>query len=156
MATERASTPMECAEAVFETVPCMMQSLRAQMRSRRGADLSVPQFRALLFIGRRSRCSLSEVAQHVGTTLPAMSKLVDGLVSRNLIARVPETEDRRRLALSLTAEGAALRDLVRSETQASLADLFARVPPDERTMIVRAMERLSPLFAARKLPKEAP
>jgi DNA-binding MarR family transcriptional regulator len=146
---------MECADAILETVPCVMQSLRALMRSRRGGDLSVPQFRALLFIGRSRRCSLSDVALHVGITLPAMSKLIDSLVGRNLVARAPEADDRRRLALSLTFEGKALVELVRTETQSFLADVFAEVTPEERAVVVQAMNCLAPLFAARKLPKEA-
>ena len=155
MATERVSTPKECAEVVLETVPCVMQALRAQMRSRREADLSVPQFRALAFVGRRSKCSLSDVAQHVGTTLPSMSKLIDGLVGRGLVARVPETDDRRRISLSLTGEGKALLAIVRNGTQSFLSDLFSGVAASERTAIVQAMRHLAPLFATPKLPKEA-
>ncbi len=150
MTTERTSTPNECARAVLETAPSIMQSLRAQMRSRRGADLSVPQFRALAFIGRRPGSSLSDVAQHVGTSLPSMSKLIDGLVERGLVGRIPEPDDRRRVALSLTGEGTVLLAVVRDGTQAFLAGLFAEVTADERAAIVQAMKLLAPLFSTPK------
>jgi DNA-binding MarR family transcriptional regulator len=125
------------------------------MRSRRGPDLSVPQFRVLAFIGRHRGSSLSDVAQHVGTSLSSMSKLVDGLVIRGLVARVAEADDRRRIALSLTQEGTELVALVLDETQAALVNLFAEVAPRERTALVNAMKRLAPLFAAPRPPKEA-
>ncbi len=155
MATQEMSTPNECARAVLDTVPCIMQALRAQMRSRRGADLSVPQFRTLAFIGRRPSCSLSDVAQHVGTSLPSMSKLIDGLVERSLVGRIPESDDRRRVELTLTGEGEVLLAVVRDGTQTFLAGLFAEVTARERATIVEAMELLSPLFSTPKATRSA-
>jgi DNA-binding MarR family transcriptional regulator len=116
------------------------------MRSRRGA-LSVPQFRALAFVGRRPRSSLSDVAQHVGTSLPSMSKLIDGLVTRGMVERVPEVDDRRRVALSLTSGGRALLDMVHDATQAHLSGLFEGLSAMERARVVDAMELVSPLFS---------
>jgi DNA-binding MarR family transcriptional regulator len=155
MATQGVSTPNECARAVLDTVPCVMQSLRAQMRGRRGADLSVPQFRTLAFIGRCPGSSLSDVAQHVGTSLPSMSKLIDGLVERCLVGRIPESDDRRRLALTLTDDGKVLLAVVRDGTQGFLAGLFAEVTARERAAIVEAMELLSPLFSTPKATRSA-
>jgi DNA-binding MarR family transcriptional regulator len=126
-----------------------MQFLRAQMRSRRGADLSVPQFRALAFVGRRPGSSLSDVAQHVGTSLPSMSKLVDGLVGRGLVERAAEADDRRRVAITLTQEGRKLVATVRGGTQDHLAGLFEELAAAERSTIVEAMELLAPLFVGR-------
>jgi DNA-binding MarR family transcriptional regulator len=146
MATARRATPEECARAVLETTPLIMQSLRAQMRGLRGA-LSVPQFRALAFVGRRPRSSLSDVAQHVGTSLPSMSKLIDGLVARGMVERVPEADDRRRVALSLTRNGRRLLDVVHDATQAHLSSLFGDLSAAERAAIVDAMELVSPLFS---------
>jgi DNA-binding MarR family transcriptional regulator len=146
MATERRATPGECARAVLETAPLIMQSLRTQMRNLRGA-LSVPQFRALAFVGRRPRSSLSDVAQHVGTSLPSMSKLIDGLVTRGLIERGPEADDRRRVALSLTRDGRRLLAAVHDATQTHLSGLFEGLSAIERTRVVDAMELVSPLFS---------
>ena len=39
----------QCAHIVFEVVPQVMQSLRAEMRRQRGPDLSVLQLRALVY-----------------------------------------------------------------------------------------------------------
>jgi DNA-binding MarR family transcriptional regulator len=116
------------------------------MRSVRGA-LSVPQFRALAFVGRRPRSSLSDVAQHVGTSLPSMSKLIDGLVARGMVERMPEADDRRRVALSLTRSGRRLLDAVYDATQAHLSSLFGGLSAAERAAIVDAMELASPLFS---------
>ncbi len=155
MASERSTTPRDCARAVLDTVPSGMQALRTLMRSRRGADLSVPQFRALAYIGRRHGCSLSDVAQHVGTALPSMSKLVDGLVGRGLVERAAETDDRRRVALSLTQRGDALLTLAVKGAETALADLFSGVPAGERAAVVATLHRLASLFDAARVPKES-
>ena len=59
-------------------------------------------------LNRNQGASLSEVAEHVGLTLPSVSKMVDGLVTRGLLTRATDPGDRRRLTLSLTPAGAHL------------------------------------------------
>jgi hypothetical protein len=51
----------------------------------------MPQFRTLAVIDRNANASLSDVTEHIGLTLPSMSKLVDGLVARKL-ATLTDTE----------------------------------------------------------------
>ncbi len=77
----------ECARQLLETIPQIMRFIRAEMRSHRGHDLSVPQFRTLTFIHRNPEVSLSHLADHLGLTLPSTSKLVDGLVNQKIITR---------------------------------------------------------------------
>ena len=56
-----------------------------------------------------SRCAeplrLSELNEHVLLSQPALSRMVDRLVARGLIAREPDPRDRRSVLLSLTAAG---------------------------------------------------
>jgi len=136
----------ECARSVLETVPLVMREIRFQMRSHRGLDLSVPQFRALAFLRRRPAASLSDVASHVGTSLPSMSKLVDGLVGRGLVARSASTADRRRLTLELTTEGTTLFQAARAQTQSHLAASLARLLPQDRAAVTRGLSLLATLF----------
>ena len=48
----------ECARQLLDTTPQVMRFIRAEMRSHRGHDLSVPQFRTLTFINRNPEVSL--------------------------------------------------------------------------------------------------
>ena len=79
--------PDVCAQEILEVVPAVMLAIRAELRRHRTADLSVPQFRTLAFIDRQADASLSDVAEHIGLTLPSMSKIVDGLVTRKFVTR---------------------------------------------------------------------
>ncbi len=81
------TSPDACAQEILDVVPVVMRSIRAEMRRHRTADLSVPQFRTLAFIDRNADASLSDVAEHIGLTLPSMSKIVEGLVVRKFVTR---------------------------------------------------------------------
>jgi len=136
----------KCAREVLETVPLVMRTVRAEMRRHRTADLSVPQFRTLNFLHRQAGASLSQVAEHVGLTLPSMSLLVDGLVERKLILRNTHAADRRRITLTLTARGQSVLEAAHGATQAALAEKLAALSAKDRMIVAQAMQALRPLF----------
>ncbi len=141
-----------CASSVLDTVPPIMQFIRTEMRGHRTLNISVPQFRVLTYLERRPGGSLSDVAERVGLSLPAMSRLIDGLVDRGLLTRADSPADRRRIALRITDAG---RDLVRTARQGALtrlAELLGALSPKERTQILEAMAVLRPLFAPPPVP----
>jgi DNA-binding MarR family transcriptional regulator len=134
-----------CAAAIMETVPLVMRTVRTEMRRHR-SDLSVPQFRALGFVRRHPGASLSAVAEHLGLTLSAMSTLMDNLVTRELVVRAINPDNRRRATLHLTALGQSTLAAAHAATQARLAELLATLPAAERGVVVRAMRLLLPIF----------
>ncbi len=140
-------SPTGTAHEVLEVVPLVMRTVRTQMRSSRSFNLSVPQFRTLGFVNRHPGTSLSDVAEHVGLTLPSMCKLIDGLVKRKLIARRSHPSDRRRITLDLSSKGGALLQSARESTQESLAERLSALHEDDRVTIVHAMQILHRLFA---------
>jgi len=139
-------TPDESAREVMEVVPLIMRAIRAQMRNCRVPGLSVPQFRALTFLRRRQGASLSDVAEHVGLTLPSMSKMIDGLVARRLVSRQTHPEDRRRVTLTLTARGQTVLQVAYEATRTCLAERLAALSASERATVARAMGSLRPIF----------
>ena len=143
-------SPTETAREVLEVVPAVMRTVRTKMRESAALNLSVPQFRTLGFIDRHRGASLSEVAEHIGLTLPSMSKLVDGLVERKLVIRQSYAGDRRRMTLELTARGGALLQSARKSTQASLAARMFTLTATERATVKDAMRILHPLFVRQR------
>jgi DNA-binding MarR family transcriptional regulator len=141
-------SPDECAHAVLDAVPLVMRSIRHEMRSHRAPDLSVPQFRALVFLSRHQGSSLSDVAAHLGLTAPSTSVMVNGLVSRDLVARRTDPTDRRRVTLALTPPGREAMESAYKMTESRLGDRLAELPEPGRAVIVEAMRALVPVFAA--------
>ncbi len=135
------------AHQLLDIVPSIMRTIRAEMRSHTAPDLSVPQFRTLAFVNRHSGCSLSDAADHIGLTLPSMSKLVDGLVVRKFVIRDTHAGDRRRITLALTARGKEILEAARESTLASLAERLSALDDRDLQTVVEAMGVLAPIFA---------
>ena len=140
-------SPKETARAMLGTLPFVTRVVRAEMRSHRALGLSVPQFRALAFIRRYPGASLSAAAEHLGVTLPTMSRLIDGLVKRKLMLRQSNSGDRRRIILELTPRGRALWQTAYDFTQASMTKKLSALNGSQCATVVNAMRILHQLFA---------
>lgn len=141
-------TAGQCAQGVLETVPAVMRYIRAQMRSHRGAGLSVPQLRALLFVNRNQGAALGSLAEHLGLTPPSTSKLVEELVNRRLLARRSSRTDRRKVSLGLSQAGKRLLEAVLEETHGKLSAALAGLSPEDLQTVSLAMRALRNCFAA--------
>ena len=141
------STADECASALIETIPEVMQEIRRHVRSSRSSDLSVLQLRALAFLASAPGSALSAVAEHVGLTLPSMSTQVSNLVGRGLIHRAPSSTDRRCITLMLTEEGRLLLNRVRQKARDSMKAELAHLSADQRSQILDAVALLRSVFS---------
>ncbi len=134
------------AQQVLEIVPAVMRTIRAEFRSQRSKDLSVAQFHTLAYIKKNDGASLSSLAAHTGLTLPSMSKLIDGLVSRGLVTRSSDQEDRRKICLCLTATGKDELEAAYEHTQTFLANKIADLSKEDLDILGRSMQILKSLF----------
>ena len=141
------TTPDQVAIAILETIPPAMRAIREQMRSGRAARLSVAQFRLLLFVGRNPGTSLSPVAEHLGTTLPAASQLVERLVRAGLVTRAQHPEERRRVELRLTDAGDATLAECDARTRSWLCERLAGLEETELDRLASALRELRTLLS---------
>ena len=141
------ATPEQCAEQLLEVIPPVMRRIKLLMRERAG-DLSVPEFRALGYIHRHPNASLSALAEHVGLSVPAASRLVDGLVRLLFVERGVSATDRRQITLRLTEQGSDLQARSRQRARGELAEILAALSDSERNDILRGLRPLRELFAS--------
>lgn len=132
----------QCATTVMDTFHTMMKSILPDPRKRPAGDLSMQQFRAMMTIERNEGASLSTLSEHLGATLSAASKLVDGLVERSYVRREYAEDDRRRLILALTETGQQMLDNVHMEVISRLADKLQTLTASEQGMLNLAMQLL--------------
>jgi len=144
------SSPEECARELMDVIPMVMHSIRSEMRSHRVAGLSVPQFRAMFYLRRHPGTPLVNVAEHLGLTPPSTSKLIDGLVARELVLRQGSGHDRRRIALKLSAKGEQSLDVTDRATQDNLLAKIKVLTPAEREGLVQSLRLLKVAFSAEK------
>ena len=140
------ATPEQSASELLDVVPIVMRDIRSEMRSRRSPDLTVPQFRALVFVNRHKGSSLLEVAHHMGLTPPSVCRLVDVLISRGFMTREEHPTDRRRVKLAVTSRGATVLEACRKGTLAHLSGRLSCLASDDMEVILKAMQVLRNVF----------
>ena len=146
----------DAATAVLETVPPVMRAIRGHMREGRPAGLSVPQFRALVYLRRHPGTGLSEIAEHLGTSLPAASELISRLVRQELVIRETDPRERRRVRLTLAPSGSAQLGEAEQRTTEWLRALLERLDPGRRRAVVEALGDLRSLLEEEGRPPQDP
>jgi len=147
MSTDANSTNLKpaslaCAKQVVETVPMIMRLIRSDVRSQ-GARTSLPQLRVLGLLSRQPGASVSDVGAHLDVTTPTASALVDRMVKKHLILRKEDPSERRRVVLTLTAEGKELLENSRARTQSLVAHLLACETPEQLNKISEGLALLA-------------
>jgi DNA-binding MarR family transcriptional regulator len=159
--TTSSATADQVAAAILETIPRSMRAIREQMRSGRRAGLSIPQFRLMRYVRRNPGTSLSPVADHLGTTVPATSQMVERLVRAGLMTRAQNPEERRQVELRLTEAGAATLKELDDATRAWLCERLSGMDGRELEAMADALRQLrsalsdedGPLGSAQRVPR---
>jgi DNA-binding MarR family transcriptional regulator len=146
--TAESASPLVCAGAMLDAMPQVMWFIRRHMRRHRTRGMSIPQFRTLVLLDARPDACLSEVAENLGASRPTASRIVSGLVTKNLVERQICATDRRHCELKLTATGRAVLNAGRQATQERLAAELAGLGPAERAGVTDAMTVLGRVFGA--------
>ena len=128
---------------LMDTFHTMMHVVGAEIHKKRSVDdLSLQQFRAMNMIQHHQGTSLSQLAEHLGATVSAASKIVNGLAERDLVRRDTSTHDRRKLMLALTEAGEQAVVTVRRQASSYLAQRLETLSPGECAMLDLAMDVL--------------
>ena len=135
-----------CATLLLEIMPRVLKAVRVAVKNRPASDLTVPQFRTLIFVHQHAGASLSEAAEFLGLSLPSASKLVDGLVKRSILVRQSATEDRRRMTLRLTRKGDALLSGAQDTVRRHLAGLLSQLNEPTLGSLAEALAVLQDSF----------
>ena len=133
---------LDCARRVVGALPPLMQEIRSQMRLAVPAGLSVPQFRVLVLARRSPGASVSDIAAHLGVTLPTASVAVDRLVRQGLLTIDITPDNRRRRSIALTAEGTRVVTRAQSRTTRALADRLAPLSQGQLALLQEALTLL--------------
>jgi Transcriptional regulators len=130
-------------DVFWETYPPLWRMIQAHIRevAVEQFNISVDQFHILRLI-RRGRNSVSELAEVRDISRPAISQSVDLLVTRGLIFRTTDIQDRRHIKLDLTADGNALMDAIFGNTRQWMVEKFALLSADEIQAFTFSMDSL--------------
>lgn len=125
--------------------PVLLRLARELRKETEQLGVTARQATLLWLVKRSPGLSLAELAAEEGISPPALSGHVDRLERAGLLERVRSKEDRRRVGLRLTEEGARLLRRVRARRTTWLAARLRELEPAELAAIdaaVPALQRL--------------
>ncbi|HEY1686925.1 MAG TPA: MarR family transcriptional regulator [Tepidisphaeraceae bacterium] len=138
--------PAMCAQIILDGIPTVFQFIRQTANRKRAKGLAVQQFRALAYVQRRPGDSLSMLAEYLGLSLAATSRLIDSLVGKKLVLRKTVPSNRRQVELSSTKHGQKIFSNVREWTRGQLTERLKDLPEERRKNIAEAMLDLQEIF----------
>ena len=128
--------------------------IEASERAVEELGLSVPpaQIRALLIIDRAGSLNLSRLAEALGASASAASRLCDRIQAAGLLTRDRAAASRREIVLFPTESGRRLAQWVRRRRRAALGDVMQAMSPDGREALAQGLRELAAGAVARVAP----
>ncbi len=99
-------TSEEATRELLSVLPFLNRLVAAELRHEAGEETTMSQFRVLAYL-MDSPLTLSGLAKKRRVSLQSAGELVQGLVERGWIVRMPDPNDRRQSMLHLTDAGRA-------------------------------------------------
>lgn len=107
-----------------------------------GLEMSTPQLKALLLISEESGIRMRELARRLGGSFSNATVLVDRLVERGLVERLPEPQDRRVVLVRATEKGQHIIEQLVTSWRALSAPLLEALAPEDLATVSEAFRVL--------------
>ena len=116
---------------------------RAQAEHLSPLGLTPAQERALRVLTRSPEpLRMTELAARLGIVPRSVTTVVDALETAGLVRREIDPANRRAILLHLTSQGLAVRDELRAARRRAAEDLFAPLPPADRTALGELLNKI--------------
>lgn len=109
-----------------------------RLRQEAGSDLSPTALAALASVERHAPLTPTGLAEIEGVKRPTATRVINHLIERQLIERLPDPNDGRSCQLVLTGAGSDYLAEARSRKSAYLARLLASLPAEDVATLERA------------------
>ena len=129
-------TSQEQARTIFRTVRMLQERcVRRHGAKLRGesevcADLSFPQFNAVMAVRERDAVTMKELAESLQVSAPSASAMVDRLVELEVLTREQSQVDRREVVIRVSERGKMSLKALEEQVLQSLVDLLDKLGPD--------------------------
>jgi DNA-binding MarR family transcriptional regulator len=106
-------------------------------------DYSFPQMATLFLLDEEGEQTIKGVAELLGRSLSATSRLLDHLVVRGMIIRREDERDRRVKRVAITAQGRSFIETIEQQRADAQIAVMEYLSPEERAEVVRGMVLLA-------------
>jgi DNA-binding MarR family transcriptional regulator len=113
-------------------------------------DLPDAELRCLLLFGNERYLTSTGIAQKMNLVKSRISKIVDGLIKKDLIQRIKDPEDSRISLLSLTPAGQKKLDEIKSFLEQTHHQVLQQMAPEQRKTLLINLDLLKASMEAVK------
>ena len=121
--------------------------LRSKQLSRE-VGLTGPQLLVLQNIGAQPNIMVRQIADNINLSPATVTSILDRLEARGLVNRVRSTEDKRKVAISLTDSGQASLEAAPLPFQEHFTNRFRQLEDWEQSQMVATMQRIATMMDA--------
>ncbi|WP_084863342.1 MarR family winged helix-turn-helix transcriptional regulator [Salibaculum halophilum] len=115
------------------------------------AGLSPAQLRVLQIVAERDSATPKLLARQMGVSQATVTALVDKLVARGLVTRVPSEQDRRQTNIVATDLGRERLDDAPDALQQRYVTAFKQLKDWEQAQLVSSLERVADMLDAQDI-----
>ena len=133
-------TRQQIAHQILQVFLPLMRIVAAEVR--RTEYMVAPAHFGLLMKLNHGSCSLGELAEKLGVSLPTMSNSVSTLTERGWITRHPSKTDRRVMIVELTPLGGQILAEIQACAERRMMDMLAGLSQGELEHLIGSMEIL--------------
>lgn len=108
-----------------------------------GKGVTVAEWCLLRALYNKEPTPPSRLAEEMGMTRGAITKLADRLIAKSLVERRASAEDGRAQTLALTRQGVSLTPKLADLADRNDAEFFGCLTPTERTTLERLLKRMA-------------
>jgi DNA-binding MarR family transcriptional regulator len=105
-------------------------------------ELTIPQIKILTLLQHQGPQRMGSISTYLGSTLSSSTSIIDRLVDKGLVERVPDPDDRRVVICQLTSQGQGSVEQFWRICRMQVTELAERLDPEELEIVVHAMELL--------------
>jgi DNA-binding MarR family transcriptional regulator len=135
--------PLDIALNLYEIAGPIFVSLKEEVNPASGKARSHPEVKDLTFTQLRillaieyGKDQVGKLARSAQVAQPAMSKVVDRLISLDFVRRDPHPTDRRQIKLTLTPKGTAMTGRVRRKAAEKYVDAIRNLSTGDRNKML--------------------
>ncbi len=136
------------ARMVAEVTEALVTTWSGATRATAPPRLSALQWQALVSARRSPGVNLTHLAEQVGTTMPATSRLCDRLEAAGLLRRDVQPASRREIRLFLTRRGHEAVDALLDQRTRAIHDILIGMAADRREELLSGLTAFSRAVSA--------
>lgn len=104
--------------------------------------ITTQQYRVLNILAKKRKCMIGELSQYCNVARSTMTELIDRMVNKNLVKRLKDVKDNRRVIISLTNIGGELVSKINSERRKRVKNILNKLSKSRRDSFINALKEM--------------